>query len=173
MLTPAGIAADSSAGLARRALAGAQGDITAADRARFLQDHADAPIVLLDIPLLYETGADAGCDAVVVVSAPAATQRARVLARPGMTEAQFALRNLETPVSSSVETSLAQALPSEIRALIEYAEAPTRVWLSQYPDQLPPGWDQDTIDKLPVSIPEIIRIHFSTKGVGDIPKLLF
>lgn len=76
-----------------------------------------------------------------------------------ITEAQFALRNLETPVSSSVEASLAQALPSETRALIEHAEAPTRVWLSQHPNQLPPGWDQDTIDKLPVSIPEIIRIE--------------
>jgi dephospho-CoA kinase len=63
--------------------------LTTADRTRFLQDHADAPIVLLDIPLLYETGADAGCDAVVVVSAPAATQRARVLARGEMSEADF------------------------------------------------------------------------------------
>lgn len=63
--------------------------LTTADRTRFLQDHADAPIVLLDIPLLYETGADAGCDAVVVVSAPAATQRARVLSRGEMSEADF------------------------------------------------------------------------------------
>ncbi|MCB1400850.1 MAG: dephospho-CoA kinase, partial [Rhodobacteraceae bacterium] len=42
-------------------------------------------------PLLYETGADALCDATVVVTAPPAVQRARVLDRPGMTEAQLAL----------------------------------------------------------------------------------
>jgi len=55
----------------------------------FLAEHADAPLVVLDIPLLYETGGEARCDAVAVVSAPAATQRERVLARPGMTEEAF------------------------------------------------------------------------------------
>ncbi len=45
----------------------------------------DAPLVILDIPMLYETGGEARMDAVVVVSAPAEVQRARVLARPGMT----------------------------------------------------------------------------------------
>jgi dephospho-CoA kinase len=59
-----------------------------ADRADFLSRQA-APIVLLDIPLLFETGADADCDAVVVVTAPAATQRARVLERGEMSEADF------------------------------------------------------------------------------------
>ena len=48
---------------------------------------AGAPIVVLDIPLLLETGLKV--DAVVVASAPAAVQRQRVLARPGMTEAKF------------------------------------------------------------------------------------
>jgi dephospho-CoA kinase len=42
-------------------------------------------LVVLDIPLLLETGGEARVDAVIVVSAPAGTQRARVLARPGMT----------------------------------------------------------------------------------------
>ena len=55
----------------------------------FLAHHADAPLVVLDIPLLYETTGEGRCDAVAVVSAPAEVQRARVLARPGMTEAAF------------------------------------------------------------------------------------
>ncbi|MDP4003937.1 dephospho-CoA kinase [Methylobacterium sp. NEAU K] len=55
--------------------------------AAFLARHADAPLVVLDIPLLYETRGEGRCDAVAVVSAPPEIQRARVLARPGMTEA--------------------------------------------------------------------------------------
>ncbi len=54
------------------------------DRRRFLEG-ATAPIVLLDIPLLYETNAAQSVDAVVVVSAPEDLQRQRVLDRPGMT----------------------------------------------------------------------------------------
>lgn len=49
-----------------------------------------APLAVLDIPLLLETGGDNRCDAVLVVTAPADVQRARVLARPGMTEEKFA-----------------------------------------------------------------------------------
>lgn len=63
--------------------------LVAEDRARFLAQ-ADAPIVLLDVPLLYETGLDRACDAVAVVSAPAEVQRERVLMR-GMSEAEFQL----------------------------------------------------------------------------------
>jgi dephospho-CoA kinase len=44
------------------------------------------PVVLLDVPLLFETGAERHCDAVVVVSAPAEVQRQRAFGRPGMTE---------------------------------------------------------------------------------------
>ena len=59
---------------------------------RFLSKHRllRAPLVVLDIPLLYETGGDTRVDAVVVVSAPAFLQRRRVMARPGMDEKRFA-----------------------------------------------------------------------------------
>ena len=56
----------------------------------FLARHAGAALVVLDIPLLYETGGERRCDAVLVVTAPPEVQRARVLARPGMTDAALA-----------------------------------------------------------------------------------
>ncbi|WP_010214508.1 dephospho-CoA kinase [Sphingomonas sp. PAMC 26621] len=59
------------------------------ERAAFLAGHADAPIVVFDIPLLFETGGESRVDVIVVVSAPESVQRARVLARAGMTEAKF------------------------------------------------------------------------------------
>ncbi len=48
-----------------------------------------APLVVLDVPLLFETGGERECDAVIVVSAPAFLQRQRALARPGMTPAKL------------------------------------------------------------------------------------
>ena len=59
------------------------------DRAAFLADHSDAPMVVFDIPLLFETGGESRVDKVAVVSAPADIQRERVLARPGMTVDRF------------------------------------------------------------------------------------
>lgn len=59
------------------------------ERAAFLADHATAPLVVFDIPLLFETGGESRVDKVAVVSAPADVQRARVLARPGMSLARF------------------------------------------------------------------------------------
>jgi len=49
-----------------------------------------APVVLLDVPLLFETGGERHCNAVVVVSAPLEVQRRRAFERPGMTEEKFA-----------------------------------------------------------------------------------
>ncbi|MCV2879020.1 dephospho-CoA kinase [Sedimentimonas flavescens] len=65
--------------------------LTTASRSAFIAQHADADLILLDIPLMYETGADAACDAVLVVSAPPEVQRARVLARGQMSEEQLAM----------------------------------------------------------------------------------
>lgn len=48
------------------------------------------PLVVLDIPLLYETGGEDRVDGVIVISAPAALQRRRVMARPGMDDERFA-----------------------------------------------------------------------------------
>lgn len=67
--------------------------LVAADRAAFIRRAAAAaaPVVVLDIPLLFETGAETGLDGIAVVSAPAEVQRQRVLARPGMTAGQLDL----------------------------------------------------------------------------------
>ena len=62
----------------------------AENRAAFLADHANQPLVLFDIPLLFEKGGSGAVDTVVVVSAPAEEQAKRVLARPGMSEEKFA-----------------------------------------------------------------------------------
>ena len=59
------------------------------ERAAFLAAHQGAPLVVFDGPLLFETGGESRVDKVAVVSAPADIPRARVLARPGMTEARL------------------------------------------------------------------------------------
>lgn len=62
----------------------------AALRYEFMIEHGGAPLVVFDIPLLFEKGGHEQVDRVVVVSAPGEVQRARVLARPGMTAEKFA-----------------------------------------------------------------------------------
>ena len=61
-------------------------------REKFLAEaeRSGAKVAVLDIPLLFETQGDTGCDATVVVSAPPEVQRARAFERPGMTEQKFA-----------------------------------------------------------------------------------
>ncbi len=82
--------------------------LVAEDRAQFLLAHASAPIVLLDVPLLYESRIDTACDAVAVVTVPPEVQRDRVLSRGAMTEAEF-------------QTILARQLPdAEKRARATY-----------------------------------------------------
>lgn len=62
------------------------------DRAAFLASAqaGGAFLAVLDVPLLFETGADSGVDVIVLASAPEAVQKSRVLARPHMTETRFA-----------------------------------------------------------------------------------
>jgi dephospho-CoA kinase len=63
--------------------------LVASDRASFVAAQI-TDLVILDIPLLFENNTEAALDATLLVTAPAALQRARVLTRPGMTEAHFA-----------------------------------------------------------------------------------
>lgn len=84
--------------------------LVAHDRTEFLARAADdgAAVVVVDVPLLFETGADALVDAVVVASAPPEVQRDRVLARPGMT-------------AEKLEAMLARQLPDvEKRARADF-----------------------------------------------------
>jgi dephospho-CoA kinase len=59
-------------------------------REAFIDRHRDAPALLFEIPLVFETGGEKDFDKIVVVSAPADVQRRRALERPGMTEEKLA-----------------------------------------------------------------------------------
>ena len=73
-------------------------------REAFLIEHNGAPVVVFDIPLLFEKGGAASVDRVVVVSAPAEKQRSRVLTRAGMTEEKFThILKIQTPDSEKRE----------------------------------------------------------------------
>ena len=87
-------------------------------RHEFIAAHADAPVILFDIPLLFEAGGVNQVDKVAVVSAAPDVQRERVLARPGMTPGKF-------------EKILARQLPdSEKRARADFV-IPTDVTLDE------------------------------------------
>ena len=90
----------------------------AQERAAFLAAHAAAPLVVVDVPLLFETGGDRSVDKVAVVSAAPDVQRGRVLARPGMTPAKF-------------EAILARQLPDADKRARADVVIPTDVTMEQ------------------------------------------
>ena len=101
--------------------------LVAADRTTFLAN-TTADIAILDIPLLFEKGSEAEMDATLLVTAPPALQRARVLARPGMTEVQFqTILSRQMPDAEKrgrathiIETLGLQAAQQSVLALIAY-----------------------------------------------------
>jgi dephospho-CoA kinase len=101
--------------------------LVVADRAAFL-DGASSDIVVLDIPLLFEKGSEAEMDATLLVTAPPEVQRARVMARPGMTEAQFATilarqmpdADKRARATHIIETLSVDAARAAVRALIAH-----------------------------------------------------
>jgi len=98
--------------------------LVADDRAAFLRAHPSG-IVVLDIPLLFETGGETRCDGVAVVSVPAEVQRARVLAR-GMPESDLDLilsRQMPDAQKRSradfiIDTSTMEGARAQVRALL-------------------------------------------------------
>lgn len=109
--------------------------LVASDRAAFLAK-AEAEghgVAVLDIPLLFETGAQDKVDAVVVVTAPAEMQRARVLARPGMDETKLAaLLERQTPdhhkrehADFVIDTSLGlESARARVKTVLEAIHSP-------------------------------------------------
>ena len=101
-------------------------------RLSFLEENDDAPLILFDIPLLFEGGGNANVDYVVVVSAPASVQRERVLARPGMTSEKFEhILGLQTPDAEKreradyvIDTGLSlEETETQVHELIEVLKA--------------------------------------------------
>ncbi|MBL4929057.1 dephospho-CoA kinase [Fuscibacter oryzae] len=101
--------------------------LVASDRQMFLNDSL-ADIVVFDIPLLFEKGTETEMDATLLVTAPAALQRTRVLSRPGMTEQTFQIiMSRQMPDAEKrrrathiVETLALDQTHAYIRALIAY-----------------------------------------------------
>ena len=99
----------------------------------FVAEHKDAPVLVFEIPLLFETNGQADFDKVVVVSAPAAVQRQRALARPGMTAAKLdSILARQTPdsekraradfvIDTGTDLSTTEAQVREIRACLGVA----------------------------------------------------
>ncbi|MDA0241123.1 MAG: dephospho-CoA kinase [Proteobacteria bacterium] len=97
-----------------------------------------ADVVLLDVPLLYETHGEKNCDAVVVVTASAWLQRLRVLARPGMTQERLqSILARQTPDAEKrrradflVQTGLGRAFSfNQVRGIVDFARScPPGYW---------------------------------------------
>ena len=104
--------------------------LVAKDRAAFLE-RATANVVLLDVPLLFETGLDAMCDGVVVVSVGPEVQKERVLARGEMTEAEFDLilsrqmpdAEKRTRARWVIETDTLEHAKAQVAAILSEIEA--------------------------------------------------
>lgn len=100
--------------------------LVAQDRAMFL-DQTDADIVVLDIPLLFETGGDAKMDAVAVVHVDAEVQEARVMERGTMTREQFlAIRDKQMPSAEKcaradfvIETDTLEHAQAQVQSVVE------------------------------------------------------
>tara|TARA_R110002126_G_scaffold10841_16_gene49739 strand:+ start:14922 stop:15527 length:606 start_codon:yes stop_codon:yes gene_type:complete len=101
-------------------------------RRAFLEKHRDQPIILFDIPLLFEKGGAGGVDHIVVVSAGPEHQRSRVLARPGMSEQRFEqIKSLQMPdadkrqkADSLINTALSHAeTRRQVQKLVEKLKA--------------------------------------------------
>lgn len=100
--------------------------LVAQDRTAFLAN-TTADLVVLDIPLLFETGGNAAMDAVVVVSAPEDVQRERVLARGTMDEATFeSIRAKQTPDAEKrakadyvIETLTLEAAQAQVQSVLD------------------------------------------------------
>ena len=101
-------------------------------RQAFLEKHRDQPLILFDIPLLFEKGGAEGVDHIVVVSANADHQKDRVLARPGMTAERFEqIKSLQMPdadkrqkADSVIDTSLPHAeTRQQVQKLVQKLKA--------------------------------------------------
>ena len=100
--------------------------LVADHRADFIAEHSDAELVVFDIPLLFETGADAWLDKVLVVSCPPDIQAERVLSRGTMTPEQFELiRSRQMPDAEKraradyvIETLTLDGTAADVRHLI-------------------------------------------------------
>ena len=101
-------------------------------RQAFLEKYRDQPLILFDIPLLFEKGGAKGVDHIIVVSAGPGQQRARVLARPGMTEQRYEqILSLQMPdadkrqkADSVIDTSLPKAeTRQQVQKLVQKLKA--------------------------------------------------
>lgn len=112
--------------------------LVASARDKFLQEarSADKPMVVLDIPLLFEKGGEAGCDFVILCDTDIPTQRARALARPGMHEdkldailqSQMSLADKRARADALIDTG--QGIEAARKALEFILDVQIPAWLA-------------------------------------------